>query len=169
MANQNSIGIAYSDQAINGGTVDNTVIGGTTAAAGSFTTVAASGAISGASLATTGALSGTTVTASAGFIMPSATVAAAGTNQATAAAIATGFTLVSAADATKGILLPAAAAGRTCVIKNNAAAVLKVWPASGDAINAIAADSNYVLASLTSTLLVAYDATTWYSVPLLAS
>ena len=45
MANQNSIGIAYSDQAINGGTVDNTVIGGTTAAAGSFTTVAASGAI----------------------------------------------------------------------------------------------------------------------------
>ena len=169
MPNQNSIGIAYTDQVINGGTIDNTVIGGTTKAAGSFTTVAATGAITGASLATTGALSGTTVTSSAGFIMPSATVAAAGTNQATAAAIATGFTLVSAADATKGILLPAAAAGLTCVIKNNAAAVLKVWPASGDAINAIAVDSNYVLASLTSTLLVAYDSTTWYSVPLLAS
>ena len=169
MPNQNSIGIAYTDQVINGGTIDNTVIGGTTKAAGSFTTVTATGAITGASLATTGALSGTTVTASTGFIMPSATVAAAGTNQATAAAIATGFTLVSGADATKGILLPAAAAGLTCVIKNNAAAVLKVWPASGDAINAIAADSNYVLASLTSTLLVAYDSTTWYSVPLLAS
>ena len=169
MPNQNSIGIAYTDQVINAGTIDNTVIGGTTKAAGSFTTVAATGAITGASLATTGALSGTTVTSSAGFIMPSATVAAAGTNQATAAAIATGFTLVSAADATKGILLPAAAAGLTCVIKNNAAAVLKVWPASGDAINAIAVDSNYVLASLTSTLLVAYDSTTWYSVPLLAS
>ena len=169
MPNQNSIGIAYTDQVINGGTIDNTVIGGTTKAAGSFTTVTATGAITGASLATTGALSGTTVTSSAGFIMPSATVAAAGTNQATAAAIATGFTLVSGADATKGILLPAAAAGLTCVIKNNAAAVLKVWPASGDAINAIAVDSNYVLASLTSTLLVAYDSTTWYSVPLLAS
>ena len=169
MPNQNSIGIAYTDQVINGGTIDNTVIGGTTKAAGSFTTVAATGAITGASLATTGALSGTTVTSSAGFIMPSATVAAAGSTQANAAAIATGFTLVSAADATKGILLPAAAAGLTCVIKNNAAAVLKVWPASGDAINAIAADSNYVLASLTSTLLVAYDSTTWYSVPLLAS
>ena len=169
MPNQNSIGIAYTDQVINGGTIDNTVIGGTTKAAGSFTTVAATGAITGASLATTGALSGTTVTSSAGFIMPSATVAAAGSTQANAAAIATGFTLVSAADATKGILLPAAAAGLTCVIKNNAAAVLKVWPASGDAINAIAVDSTYVLASLTSTLLVAYDSTTWYSVPLLAS
>ena len=158
MPNNVSVGVAFSDPVLSGATIDNSVIGGSTAAAGSFTTVTA-----------TGALSGTTVTASAGFIMPSATVAATGTNQATAAAIATGFTLVSAADATKGILLPAAAAGKTCVIKNNAAAVLKVWPASGDAVNAIAADSNYVLASLTSTVLVAYDATTWYSVPLLAS
>ena len=158
MPNSVSVGVAFSDPVLSGATIDNSVIGGTTKAAGSFTTVTA-----------TGAVSGTTVTSSAGFIMPSATVAATGTNQATAAQIATGFTLVSAADATKGILLPAAAAGLTCVIKNNAAAVLKIWPASGDAVNAIAADSNYVLASLTSTVLVAYDATTWYSVPLLAS
>jgi hypothetical protein len=33
MPNQNSIGIAYTDQVINGGTIDNTVIGGTTKAA----------------------------------------------------------------------------------------------------------------------------------------
>ena len=169
MPNNVSVGVAFSDPVLSGATIDNSVIGATTKAAASFTTVTATGAITGASLASTGALSGTTVTASAGFIMPVATVAATGTNQATAAAIATGFTLVSAADATKGILLPAAAAGLTCVIKNNAAAVLKIWPASGDAVNAIAADSNYVLASLTSTVLVAYDATTWYSVPLLAS
>ena len=153
MPNNVSVGVAFSDPVLSGATIDNSVIGGSVPAAGSFTTLTSTGA----------------VTASAGFIMPSATVAATGTNQATAAAIATGFTLVSAADGTKGILLPAAAAGRTCVIKNNAAAVLKIWPASGDAVNAIAADSNYVLASLTSTLLVAYDATTWYSVPLLAS
>jgi hypothetical protein len=101
--------------------------------------------------------------------MPSATVAAAGSTQSDAAQIATGFTLVSAANSTKGNLMPLAVAGATSVNKNNAAAVLKVWPASGDAINAIAADSNYVLASLTSTLLVAYDNVTWYSVPLLAS
>ena len=153
MPNNVSVGVAFSDPVLSGATIDNSVIGGSVPAAGSFTTLTSTGA----------------VTALAGFIMPSATVAATGTNQATAAAIATGFTLVSAADGTKGILLPAAAAGRTCVIKNNAAAVLKIWPSSGDAVNAIAADSNYVLASLTSTLLVAYDATTWYSVPLLAS
>jgi hypothetical protein len=169
MPNNVSVGVAFSDPILSGAVIDNSVIGGTTKAAGSFTTVTATGAMTAASLAATGAVSGTTVTSSAGFIMPSATVAATGTNQATAAQIATGFTLVSAADATKGILLPAAAAGLTCVIKNNAAAVLKIWPASGDAVNAIAADSNYVLASLTSTVLVAYDATTWYSVPLLAS
>jgi hypothetical protein len=169
MPNSVSVGVAFSDPVLSGGTIDNTVIGGTTKAAGSFTTGTFTGAVTAASVAATGAVSGTTMTASAGFIMPSATVAAAGTNQATAAQIATGFTLVSAADATKGILLPADAAGLTCVIKNNAAAVLKIWPSSGDAINAIAADSNYVLASLTSTVLVAYDATTWYSVPLLAS
>lgn len=102
-------------------------------------------------------------------IIPTATVAAAGTVQADATAITTGFTLVSAADAAKGVKLPTAAAGLVCIIKNNAAAILKVWPFSGDAVNAIAADSNYVLAASTSTLLVAYDATTWYSVPLLAS
>lgn len=169
MPNNISVGVAFSDPILSGGTIDNTVIGATTKAAGSFTTGTFTGAVTAASVASSGAVSGTTVTSSAGFIMPSATVAAAGTNQATAAQIATGFTLVSAADATKGILLPAAAAGLTCVIKNNAAAVLKIWPASGDAVNAIAADSNYVLASLTSTVLVAYDATTWYSVPLLAS
>ena len=158
MANSIAIGVAYKDQEIVGGTIDNTVIGGVTKAAGSFTTVTA-----------TGAVSGSTVTSTGGFVMPSATVAAAGSTQSDAAQIATGFTLVSAANSTKGNLMPLAVAGATSVNKNNAAAVLKVWPASGDAINAIAADSNYVLASLTSTLLVAYDNVTWYSVPLLAS
>ena len=169
MPNNVSVGVAFSDPVLSGATIDNSVIGGTTKAAGSFTSVTSTGAITSASLAATGAVSGTTVTSSAGFIMPSATVAAAGSTQANATQIATGFTLVSAADATKGILLPAAAPGLTCVIKNNAASTLKIWPSTGDAVNAVAVDANYVLASLTSTVLVAYDTTTWYSVPLLAS
>lgn len=37
MANSKSIGVAYEDQKIDGGTIDNTVIGATTAAAGTFT------------------------------------------------------------------------------------------------------------------------------------
>ena len=44
MANSKSIGVAYSDPAIDGGTIDNTTVGSTTAAAGAFTTLTASGA-----------------------------------------------------------------------------------------------------------------------------
>lgn len=39
MANSISIGTAFSDPAISGGTIDNTVIGATTAVAGTFTTL----------------------------------------------------------------------------------------------------------------------------------
>lgn len=44
MANNKAIGTAYEDQKIVGGTIDNSVIGGTTAAAGTFTTVTTTGA-----------------------------------------------------------------------------------------------------------------------------
>ena len=44
MANSIAIGVAYEDQKIVGGTVDNTPVGSTTAAAGAFTTLTASGA-----------------------------------------------------------------------------------------------------------------------------
>ncbi|HUX03234.1 MAG TPA: hypothetical protein VMY35_19910, partial [Phycisphaerae bacterium] len=101
--------------------------------------------------------------------IPTATVAAAGDAQANAAAITTGFTLVSAADAAKGVKLPAAVAGAVCIIKNGAAAVLKVWPNTDDAINAVAANANDVLAASTAAMYVAYDATTWYTIPLLGS
>lgn len=103
------------------------------------------------------------------FTIPVAAVVAAGSVQGDAGAMATGFSLVSAADATKGVRLPAAAAGAVCIVKNNENAVLKIWPATGDAINAIAANSALSIAALTSTLLVAFDATTWYTLPLLAS
>ena len=145
MANTKPVGVAYSDpELVSGTTITGAVISG-------------------------GPVSGTTVTATGDLYVASATVAATGSTQADAAQLAGGFTLVSAADATKGVKLPAAVAGRVVIIKNGANAVLKVWPSSGDAVNAIAADSNYVLAANTSSILVAYDSTTWYSVPLLAS
>ena len=145
MPNTKPVGVAYSDPELVSGT---TITGAT---------------ISG------GTVSGTTVTAAGDLYVASATVAATGSTQANAAQLAGGFTLVSAADATKGVKLPEAVAGRVVIIKNGANAVLKVWPSTGDAVNAIAADSNYVLAANTSSILVAYDSTTWYSVPLLAS
>jgi hypothetical protein len=151
MPNTKPVGVAFSDPELVAGT---TITGATIS----------EGTISGAT-----SVSAADVTTTGGLYLKSATVAATGTNQATAASVSDGFTLVSAADGTKGVKLPAAVAGRTVILKNNANAVLKVWPASGDAVNAIAADSNYVLAAFTSSLLVAYDSTTWYSVPLLAS
>lgn len=145
MPNTKPVGVAYSDPELVSGTTitDATISGGT--------------------------VSGTTVTAAGDLYVASATVAATGSTQANAAQLAGGFTLVSAADATKGVKLPEAVAGRVVIIKNGANAVLKVWPSTGDAVNAIAVDSNYVLAANTSSILVAYDSTTWYSVPLLAS
>lgn len=102
-------------------------------------------------------------------VLPSATVAATGTNQATAAQLADGFVLVSAADATKGVKLPAAAAGRQVHVKNGANAALPVYPATGDAINAIAVNSPITMGALTSATFTAYDATTWYTNPLVPS
>lgn len=43
MANSKSVGIAFSDPALSGGTIDNTVIGATTKAAVSCTTLTATG------------------------------------------------------------------------------------------------------------------------------
>ena len=145
MPNTKPVGVAFSDPELVAGT---TITGAT---------------ISG------GTVSATDITTTGGLYIKSATVAATGSTQSDAASVSDGFTLVSAADATKGVKLPAAVAGRTVILKNNANAVLKVWPATGGGINAITVDSNYVLAAYTSSLLVAYDSTTWYSVPLLAS
>ena len=121
-----------------------------------FEEVAVSGAIA---LAATGAV--TTVVA---------TKAAAGNSQGTATAItAEGFCLVSAADATKGVKLPAAAAGKRLTIKNGANAVLKVYPGTDDAINALQANASLDMAAYAACELIAYDATTWYTNPLLPS
>ena len=121
-----------------------------------------------ADLVTTDANASSVIDALGTGVAP-ATVAATGTVQGDAASIAVGFTLVTGADAAKGVKLPAAAAGKICYVKNNAAAILKVWPDTGDAINAIAANSNIAMASLTAAVYYAYDATTWYTIPLLPS
>jgi hypothetical protein len=156
MPNTKAVGVAFSDPELVAGT---TITGATISG----------GTILGATSVSATSVSASDITTTGGLYLKTATVAATGSTQADAASISDGLTLVSAADATKGVKLPAAIAGRTVIIKNGANAVLKVWPATGDGINAITVDSNYVLAANTSSLLIAYDATTWYSVPLLAS
>lgn len=100
-------------------------------------------------------------------------VAAAGSVQgdATEVGASTGFVHGTGADGTKGIKLPAASAGKTIIVKNSDAAnaILKVYPATGDAINALSANAAISMAAKTSAVFVALDATTWYTVPLLPS
>lgn len=125
-------------------------------------------------LAVTGvitATAGVTGTLTGDQIIPTATVAATGTTNADAAAVTYGFTLVTAADDAKGVKLPAAAAGRICIIKNNVSAkILKIYPGASDGINALTVTTGSLdIAGLTSVMLIAYDATTWYSLPLLPS
>lgn len=45
MANSKTLGIAYTDQAIVGGAVDNTPVGATTTSSGAFTTLTSSGSM----------------------------------------------------------------------------------------------------------------------------
>jgi hypothetical protein len=99
-----------------------------------------------------------------------ATVAAAGADNTDAAAVDYGFTLVSAANGTKGVILPAAVAGKVVYIKNNVAANLKVYPASGDQINALTVTTGALtIGSLKAAMFHAYDTTTWYTTPLVPS
>ena len=151
MPNTKAVGVAFSDPELVAGT---TITGAT---------------ISGGTISSATSVSASDITTTGGLYIKTATVAATGSTQSDAASVSDGFTLVTAADATKGVKLPAAVAGRTVILKNGAAAILKVWPATGDGINAITVDSNFTITNLSACMLVAYDSTTWYSVPLVAS
>lgn len=97
-----------------------------------------------------------------------------GTNQGNSAPMTLtypGLCHVTAADGTVGVSLPAAVAGAQITVKNSDAAnaVLKVYPASGDGINAIAVNSPISMAAKTCAVFTAIDATTWFTAPLLPS
>lgn len=147
MPNTKAVGVAFSDPQFE----SLSVTGASTLASVTATSITNSGA-------TTGAVR-----------VPAASVAAAGNNQATATALSEGLNVVSGADATKGVRLPTAVAGATVTVKNLGAAALLIYPATGAAINAIAANGAYNITNLTSTILVASSTTQWYSVPLVAS
>ncbi len=98
-----------------------------------------------------------------------ATVAAAGSAQGDATAISGDFCLVTAGDGTKGAILPTPAAGRQILVKNGANAVLKVYPATGGAINGLSANAAIGMAANTCAIFAASSATQWYTCPLLPS
>lgn len=99
-----------------------------------------------------------------------ASVAAAGSAQNDAAAVLPGFTAVTASDDAKGVVLPTATKGMVVIIKNTVAnKVLKIYPATDAAINAVAANGSYDAAAAVPLMLIAVSATQWYTVPLLGS
>lgn len=101
--------------------------------------------------------------------MPVATVAAAGSTQSNAAALSLGFNYVTGADDVKGVKLPAAVAGSIVIIKVGPGADLKVYPNTGDKINDGTADAAFTVVDDVCFVLIAKDATDWYTLPLLPS
>lgn len=147
MPNTKPVGVAYSDPELVSGT---TITGA---------------AISG------GIVSGATVL---GVIVsgPVTTVAAAGSTNADAAAVPanTYICVVTAGDGTKGAILPTMVDGQTIKIKNNAAAILKVYPFSGAAINGLTATTGALsMAANTIADFTRTSSTQLYSTPLLPS
>lgn len=147
MPNTKPVGVAYSDPELVSGT---TITGAT---------------ISG------GTVSGATVL---GLIVsgPVTTVAAAGSTNADAAAVPanTYICVVTAGDGTKGAILPTMVDGQTIKIKNNAAAILKVYPFSGAAINGLTATTGALsMAANTIADFTRTSSTQLYSTPLLPS
>ena len=63
MPNNVSVGVAFSDPILSGAVIDNSVIGGTTKAAGSFTSVTSTGAVTGTTISGTGTVTAINATA----------------------------------------------------------------------------------------------------------
>lgn len=105
-------------------------------------------------------------TAAGGYYLSSvATVAATGSTQGDAAALTAEINKITASDATKGVVLPTAVAGMKIIVVNTVAAILKVYGATGAAINGGSANAALSQAASTAAMYVAYDSTNWYTVP----
>lgn len=94
---------------------------------------------------------------------PVVAVAAAGSAQGDAAALtANSLNNVSGADGTKGVILPTAVAGmKVRVYSSVATNGLKIYPATGAAINGGSANAAITIEGKTVAYFVAIDATTW--------
>lgn len=146
MPNTKPVGVAFSDPEL---------VAGTT--------------ITGATISSSTIASGTLTNAS--LSVDVAKPAAAGSTRADATTLTASFSWVTGADATKGVVLPAPTAGRLVVLKNDdtANAVLKVYAPGSAKINGVAGSTAFSMAAKTACWFVAYDATDWFSVPLVAS
>ena len=156
MPNTKPVGVAFADpELVSGTTITDAAISG--------------GTIAGATISNATISSGTAAVSSLNLNV--AKPAAAGSTRADATALTASFSWVTGADATKGVVLPAPTAGRVIAIKNDdtANAVLKVYAPGSAQINGVAGSTAFSMAAKTACFFVAYDATDWFSIPLVAS
>ena len=156
MPNTKPVGVAFADpELVSGTTITDAAISG--------------GTIAGATITNATISSGTAAVSSLNLNV--AKPAAAGSTRADATALTASFSWVTGADATKGVVLPAPTAGRVIAIKNDdtANAVLKVYAPGSAQINGVAGSTAFSMAAKTACFFVAYDATDWFSIPLVAS
>lgn len=156
MPNTKPVGVAYSDPEL---------VSGTTITDATITNATITGGTSSGATLTSPTLTG------ASLSVDVAKPAAAGTTRANATAMTASFNWVTGADAAKGVILPAPTAGRLIVVKNDdtANAVLKVYAPGSATINGVAGSTAFSMAAKTACWFVAYDTTSWFSVPLVAS
>ena len=93
----------------------------------------------------------------------SAAVSAAGSTQGTATALTTMINNVTTVAASTGVVLPTAVAGYMVIVRNGGANALNVYPATGAAINAGAANAAHSLPVGAMIQYVATSTTQWYT------
>jgi len=121
---------------------------------GTLTSLTSSGNITGANLITTGYQIRSVATG----------ITAAGTTQGAATAITRGMNIVTTVTSgANSVVLPTAVAGMVLTITNTNANVLNVFPASGAAINTLAANASFSLGT-TTIQFIAPTSTQWYTV-----
>ena len=107
--------------------------------------------------------SGVTLTTPSITFSTTASVSAAGTTQVTATALTTDYNVVTTVGASSGVVLPTATVGRRIIVVNKGANALAIYPASGAAIDALAANTAISLAVGGVLEFNASSTTQWYS------
>ena len=92
-------------------------------------------------------------------------VSAAGTTQGTATGLTKTVNFVTSvtSSSAEGVALPGAAAGLFITVVNTTATNLKVYPATGDAINDLSSNTAFIIPGESSMQFYAKDSTTWLS------
>ena len=155
-------------------TVTATITGNISGSAGSATTAgtvttAAQGNITSVgtltSMSSSGNITGANVIANSYHIRSVATsISANGISQGTATVLAKEFNIVSTVSAGQGVVLPTAVAGMCIIITNSSATNLAVYPASGAAINLLAANTALTHGAGATLQYIAPTTTQWYTV-----